>query len=131
LDASVLIVDDDESDRLLEKTVLESAGHKVFFAPDGEIALKVYQSNPIDVVLTDLKMPKLNGLRLIQEIRAIDAQAVVVAISGVSADQLEMARDFGAVSTLFKPIDPKALLAVIAEAAKKAPPSGDGWGEGF
>jgi CheY-like chemotaxis protein len=126
--ANVLIVDDEETDRLLEKTVLEGAGHRVFFAADGEIALKVYKNNPIDVVLTDLKMPKLNGLRLIKEIREIDPTAVLVAISGASADQLEMAKDLGAVSTLYKPIDPKTLLAAIAEAAIKRKMGGDGWG---
>ena len=129
--ANVLIVDDDETARLLERTVLEGAGHRVFFAVDGEVALKVYKSNPIDVVLTDLKMPRLNGLRLIKEIRELDAQAVVVAISGASADQLEMAKDLGAVSTLYKPIDAKALLAAIESAATKRKSGGDGWGARF
>jgi CheY-like chemotaxis protein len=129
--ANVLIVDDDETARLLERTVLEGAGHRVFFAVDGEVALKVYKSNPIDVVLTDLKMPRLNGLRLIKEIRELDAQAVVVAISGASADQLEMAKDLGAVSTLYKPIDAKALLAAIESAATTRQSSGDGWGAQF
>jgi CheY-like chemotaxis protein len=129
--ANVLIVDDDETARLLERTVLEGAGHRVFFAVDGEVALKVYKSNPIDVVLTDLKMPRLNGLRLIKEIRELDAQAVVVAISGASADQLEMAKDLGAVSTLYKPIDAKALLAAIESAATMRKSGGDGWGARF
>jgi DNA-binding NtrC family response regulator len=129
--ANVLIVDDEEGDRLLEKTILEGAGHQVFFAGDGEVALSVYKKNPIDVVVTDLKMPKLNGLRLIKEIREIDVNAVVVAISGASADQLEMAKDLGAVSTLYKPIDAKTLLAAVEGAAKTRKADGDGWGARF
>jgi CheY-like chemotaxis protein len=128
--ANVLIVDDEEMDRVLEKTVLEGAGHRVFFASDGEMALKVYRSNPIEVVLTDLKMPRLNGLRLIQEIREIDMSAVVVAISGASADQLDLAKDLGAVSTLYKPLDPKQLLEAVGAAAKQRKAGGDGWGGG-
>jgi DNA-binding NtrC family response regulator len=94
------------------------------------MALKVYRSNPIEVVLTDLKMPRLNGLRLIQEIREIDMSAVVVAISGASADQLDLAKDLGAVSTLYKPLDPKQLLEAVEAAAKQRKAGGDGWGGG-
>ena len=65
--ANILIVDDEETDRVIEKTILEDAGHRVHFARDGQAALDVYADSPADVVVTDLKMPRLNGLRLIQQ----------------------------------------------------------------
>ena len=67
--ANVLIVDDEEMDRLLERTMVEDAGHTPFFANDGEVALKVYEEHDIDVVITDLRMPNVDGLRLIQAAR--------------------------------------------------------------
>ena len=45
-------------DRMLPRAMLESAGHEVLFAPDGEVALRIFQTRDIDVVVTDLAMPK-------------------------------------------------------------------------
>jgi DNA-binding NtrC family response regulator len=114
--AHILIVDDSEEDRLLARTNLGNAGHKLSFAMDGEVALRIYRECDIDVVITDLQMPKLNGFRLVQELRKIDSGVAVVAISGAPAEQLVMAEDFGAVCTLFKPIDPGRLNEAVTQA---------------
>ena len=63
--ARVLIVDDEESDRLLQRTILERAGHEIFVAADGEEALREYEDNRIDVVVADLQMPRVHGFELI------------------------------------------------------------------
>jgi len=114
--ANILLVDDDEADRLLLKTVLEGKGHTLFFAGDGEAALRIYGFHPIDVVVTDIQMPQLNGLRLIRELREQDPDAAIVAASGVAADLLPRAEDLGAIHTLHKPIDPQMLLTAVAKA---------------
>ncbi len=114
--ANILLVDDSEADRLLLKTVLESKGYTIFFARDGEEALRIFGFHPIDMVVTDIQMPHLNGLRLIRELREQDPDAAIVAISGVAAEQLPLAEDLGAIQALAKPIDPQKLLTAVAKA---------------
>lgn len=126
--ANILVVDDEEMDRLFERTILERAGHALFFAGDGKAALEVYRRVAIDLVVTDLKMPRLNGLQLIRELRDLDADVPVLAVSGASADQLILAEDLGAVQTLFKPLDPAALLQAVEAGLSRRKGRGDAWG---
>jgi len=126
--ARILIVDDDEMDRLMERSMLDGLGHTLLFASDGDTALSVYQKQKVDLVITDLAMPELNGLRLIQEIMEFDPDARIIAVSGVSADQLDLAESMGAVHTLFKPVEHGELLAAVERALEKQDPGGDPWG---
>ena len=113
--ARILVVDDNEMDRMVPRAVLENAGHEVLFAPNGEVALRIFQTRDIDVVITDLSMPNLNGFRLIQALIELDPQALIIAVSGVSPEQLDTAERFGAARTMFKPLRPSALLRVVTE----------------
>ena len=126
--ARILIVDDDESDRLFERAILEDAGHTLFFASDGEAALRAYRQHRIEIVITDLHMPNLNGLQLIRELKEIDPLATIIAVSGVAAGQLQRAQDLGAVKTIKKPVMPSELYAALQEIqnpdAKKDPRRG-------
>lgn len=122
----ILIVDDDEIDRMLSRAVLGGAGHELLFAPDGEVALRIFQTEKVDVVITDLAMPNLNGHRLIQQLIEHDHRARIIAVSGVNAEQLEMAERFGAFCTMVKPLQPVELLRVVTETLESdyvAPPS--------
>jgi len=111
--ARILLVDDEEMDRTLGRTILEDAGHELFYAANGESALRTYRNLGIDLVVTDLAMPGLNGLRLIQELRESDGQALIIAVTGVSPEHLERARSFGAAITLRKPYAPEILLDAV------------------
>ncbi len=79
--ARVLIAEDDDADRLLIETILEQAGHELYFAPNGEEALKLYLRHPIDVVVTDIQMPRGDGLELIEALKGLYPDASIVAIS--------------------------------------------------
>jgi CheY-like chemotaxis protein len=127
--ARILIVDDDEVDRMLSRAVLGGAGHELLFAPDGEVALRIFQSENVDLVITDLAMPKLNGLRLIQHLIEHDPRARIIAVSGVSPEQLDMAEQFGATRVMFKPLKPEDLLRVVTETLESTyvPPPSDLW----
>lgn len=111
--ATILFVDDDEMERYFAREVLEPRGHRVLYAGDGESALKIFDHDEVDVVVTDLAMPRLNGLRLIQQLRERDRHVRVIAASGINADQLDMAEDFGAIAVLQKPWDPRAFLDTL------------------
>jgi len=123
--ARVLIVDDDEMERLLERTILGDAGHELYFAKDGADAMRIFRTEDIDVVVTDLNMPRIDGLRLIRQMREMDDRIPIVVVSGVEPDQLALANDLGAVEALFKPVDPQKLIDAVAKAAAAGE---DEWG---
>ena len=112
--ARILIVDDVESDRLISGAILEQAGHDTFFAEDGQQALGVFGGTEIDVVITDLQMPRADGLELISILRDVSPRPGIIALSGTGYDQLDMARAVGADATLTKPVDPEELLTALA-----------------
>lgn len=129
--ATILFVDDDEVERIFAREVLEPRGHRVLFAGDGESALEIYRRPglSIDIVVTDLAMPKLNGLRLIKAIKEYDPQAQIIAASGIAADQLDLAREYGAVATLTKPWAPKEFLEALGQVLDGDLANRD-WGKG-
>lgn len=114
--AKILVVDWEEEERVYLWSVLEDAGHEIFFAADGKAALEVWGRKEVDLVITELYLPELNGLRLIKELRARDPEGLIVALSEISADQLDLAADFGACQILFKPVAPESLLAGVNRA---------------
>ncbi len=137
--ANVLIVDDDEMDRLLEARVIEDAGHTPFFAADGEAAMTMYKENDIALVITDLRMPKVDGLSLIQGLLAHDPEAAIIAVSSL-AQHLDKAEEYGAIAALVKPVEPENLIEAVQEILGKLPPpepprtgpvARDPWGSGI
>lgn len=114
--AKILIVDDEESDRLLVQAILERAGHETFFAEDGEEALREYALHGIDLVVTDLQMPEVHGFELITILREFAKPPAVIAVSGTGPFQLQMAEALGAKYTLQKPLNPKLLLTAVDDA---------------
>ncbi len=83
--------------------------------------MQMYKENDIDLVITDLRMPKVDGLSLIRGIRAYDPDAAIIAVSGL-AQHLEAAKDSGAVAGLVKPVAPQDLIDTIQEVLGKLPP---------
>ena len=134
--ANVLIVDDEEMDRFLEAKIIEDAGHKPFFAGDGETAMEMYKENDIALVITDLRMPKVDGLSLIRNILAHNPEAAIIAVSSLP-QHLDVAEEVGAIASLVKPVEPQDLVETVEEILGKLPPSPppgtaahDPWGSG-
>jgi len=115
--ARVLVVDDEQSDRLILGKILEQGDHEVYFASDGEEAFKAYLKNRIEIIITDLNMPHVDGLEFIEAVLALFPEAVIIAVSGKGPDELDAARNAGARVALNKPIDPWELLKAILEVA--------------
>lgn len=113
--AKILLVDDDETDRVGLAAILQQAGHTVLTAVDGEDALETFLSQRIHVVVTDMVMPGRGGLGLISALREVDPRAEIIAISGKSKVQLEASKMFGARKILAKPVDPADLIAAVDE----------------
>lgn len=118
--ANVLIVDDEEMDRLISSRIIEQAGHTPFFAGDGETAMEMYKENDIALVITDLRMPKVDGLSLIRSIIAHDPRAVVIVVSGL-AQHLDAAEKAGAVAGLVKPVAPQDFIDTVNRVLGESP----------
>lgn len=124
--ARILIVDDDEMERLLLRSVLEE-DHELFFAPNGRVAQEVVRKEPVDLIVTDLAMPDVNGLRLIKDLRAQGETMPIIAISGAAPEQLDLAQDYGAGIVLFKPIHRRQFLDAVRRCLEDRP-TWDVWG---
>ena len=121
--AFVLVVEDEPAVSRLLKKFLERAGHAVCMAANGEQALKLYFRYPIDVVVTDIQMPRGDGLELIGAIKGLFPDASIVAISGQGSHQLQFATLAGACTTLTKPIYQRDLIDAVEEAATPSSPA--------
>ncbi|MBW2174648.1 MAG: response regulator, partial [Deltaproteobacteria bacterium] len=115
--SKILVIDDEESIRRLLKIALTHKGHEVETAEDGEKGIKTFKETKPSIVFTDLKMPGMDGLEVLKEIRQIEPDARVIVITGhgdmtsaIKALQLE-ASDF-----INKPITDEALEVAIKRA---------------
>ena len=118
--AKILIVDDDEMDRVLLQACLEDR-HHLMFAPNGQVAERIIRSEPVDVVITDLAMPEINGLRLIRDLRDSGEKLPIIAISGAAPEQLDLAQDYGANVVLYKPIDNDRINDAVSSCLRERP----------
>jgi EAL domain-containing protein (putative c-di-GMP-specific phosphodiesterase class I)/CheY-like chemotaxis protein len=115
----VLLVDDEPSLlRGLSRT-LTAAGYDVVTAADGRHAVNEIQARPADVVVSDIKMPGMDGLALLQAIRGQDLDVPVVFMTGSPALETAIAAmEYGAYRYLMKPVEGKELVAVVERAAQ-------------
>jgi len=114
--ASILVIEDHESLRMLLKMVLKQAGHEVREASNGLLGLAAYRKKHADLVVTDICMPEMNGLDLILELTSAFLNVKVVAMSGEAQDRepaLATAKLFGARHTLRKPFSMETFLKVV------------------
>jgi two-component system response regulator CpxR len=79
---TILCVDDDERSLSIRKVLLETRGYRVITCADPECAVEMMRRGGIDLVLTDLMMPKLNGARLIDQLKAIAPDTPALLFSG-------------------------------------------------
>ena len=107
----ILIVDDNAAIRELLRFVLEEEGYEVIEAADGAEGLQRYQTAPTDLVITDLQMPGMDGLELLQALRRVVPAPVLMAISG-DRDTLMQAMRFTPY-TFAKPLRLEQVLAAV------------------
>lgn len=112
----ILTVDDSASILQVEKLVLSTAGYEVIQANDGQDALSKLNGTPVHLVLTDLNMPRLDGVGLIRAIRANPTHRLVpvVMVTTESKDSKKQeGKAAGATGWIVKPFTPEQLLAVV------------------
>ncbi len=118
--ASILIIDDERAIRNVLKEILTNEGYKVEEAVDGEEGLKKFTSGNFDLVLCDIKMPKLDGIEFLQQANAANPDVPIIIISGHG--NIETAVDAvkkGAYDYISKPPDLNRMLITIRNAMDK------------
>lgn len=132
--AHILVVDDDELLRVVLGRALEAAGHTVFAAASGRIALASLAAGRFDLVICDVFMPEMDGFETLRAVKERAPDLPVVAISAErrswpgmqSPDFLEMAVALGATAGLRKPLDLRALEALVARCLGAGGPTARG-----
>jgi DNA-binding NtrC family response regulator len=117
----ILIADDDPSTLTGLRALLMAWGYEVETAPNGRAALEKITSAPPAVLVTDVVMPLMNGLELLDAVRITrPAMPVIILTAHSSLDTLMVAAAEGAFAYLLKPVDVAKLKAVLASALTEA-----------
>lgn len=118
--SNVMIVDDEEDIVELMSETLDNWGYHAITAKDGEEALEKFQESPVDLVVTDLRLPKMDGVQLLDKIKDIDESTEVIVFTGYP--QVNSAIDAmknGAFDYLIKPVDLDELKLKIERGLEK------------
>jgi two-component system, NtrC family, response regulator AtoC len=116
----VLVVDDEENIRLVLKTLLKRHGYDVEVADNGESALSLVDSFGPDVILTDVRMPKMDGLDMLATLKAKQNPATVIVMSAYGSVDLALeAMKAGAYDYVGKPFKPDEIVLALRKAEER------------
>ena len=119
-DKSILVVDDSSDTLELLRRTLSQQGFVMFTAPDVTTAVGVLKHQPVDLVITDLRMPKISGLELIRHVRENCQQTGIIMITGyASVESAVAAIKEGAEEYLSKPFTNEELLTAVRKTLDK------------
>ena len=111
----ILIIDDEEPIRNYLRDILEKAGYSVMDCGDGEKGINMFLENDFDVVLTDIAMPKKDGVEVLIEMKEVSPSTRIIAMSGVAeCDKLLKVADiYKADATVKKPFGKEDILSAV------------------
>ena len=117
--ATILIIEDDDQIRTMLRQVLELEGYRVVTARDGREGTAVFRKRPADLVITDMVMPRKDGMETIMDLRLEFPNVKIIAISGGGRvgpeSYLDVAAGFGAARVFSKPFEISKLLDAVRE----------------
>ena len=114
--ANILAVDDSASMRQMVAFTLKGAGHTVTEAVDGQAALDVAKSQTFDLVLSDVNMPRMDGITLTKELRSLPSYKfvpILMLTTEAGMNKKQEGKSVGATGWIVKPFNPDQLLATI------------------
>ncbi len=120
--AKILVIDDQPEIRELFAEVLVSAGHEVITASDGRIGLELFARHRPALVITDLLIPGISGLELIDRLRQ-EPSVKIIAATASGFELLEAARGLGASVTLRKRFGINQLITTVRQLLEEPPPA--------
>jgi len=113
---SILAVDDSASMRQMVSFTLKGAGYTVIEAVDGQEAFELAREAPVDLVLTDQNMPRMDGITLVRSLRELpdyESTPILILTTESSQEMKDRGKAAGATGWLVKPFDPARLLDVV------------------
>ncbi|KXG87798.1 response regulator [Agrobacterium bohemicum] len=116
MSANILTVDDSASIRMTTKIALTNAGYHVTEAVDGADGLTKAKAGSFDIIVTDLNMPNMNGLEMIEALRQSPAHTgipIIFLTTESDADMKARAKAAGATGWVTKPFDPENLVKIV------------------
>jgi putative two-component system response regulator len=117
----ILVIDDEPIVRMLVAEILETAGHEVVVAEHAEQALTLFETEELELVVSDVVMPGLSGLELLETVHARRASLPVILITGAGTyETLSQALTRGAAGLVTKPFSHAELQSAVAEALERA-----------
>ena len=120
-DKQILVVDDEPKMRRVLEIMLQKMGHRVLAAENGREALTVFLKNTIDLVITDLRMPEMNGIELLANLRAQESDVPVVVITAHGTIETAVtAMKHGACDYILRPFDVDVLELAVQRALNGA-----------
>jgi anti-anti-sigma factor len=123
----ILIIDDEKSTLKIFRLFLSAYGYEVLTAENGKLGLEVFDAERPPIVLTDIKMPGMDGLEVLRRIKEMDAATEVIVITGHGDMDLALqALDLYATDFINKPIQKEALDAALRRAEKRLSSPGCG-----
>ncbi len=114
--AHILAVDDSASMRQMVAFTLKGEGHQVTEAADGQVALDLAKGQKFDLVLTDVNMPRMDGITLAKELRGLanfKFTPILMLTTEAGMDKKQEGKAVGATGWIVKPFNPEQLLATI------------------
>ncbi len=116
----ILVIDDEKATLSMFRLFLEAYGYLVLTAENGMEGLEIFRREKPAIVITDIKMPGIDGLAVLQRIKDIDPKAGVIVITGHGdADLAQRALASNAVDFIPKPIEKEALDAALKKAKER------------
>ncbi len=116
----ILIVDDDRQVREVLHQIFISAGYNCLLASDGREGVEVFKASRPPLVVTDLKMPGMTGIELLQQVRAVDGDAAVIVLTGAADVKTAIASlKLGAHDFIMKPVNIDELLIATERALER------------
>ena len=112
----VLTVDDSRTILAMLHHTLSNAGFEVLQAEDGQQGLDLLKANPVDIVITDINMPVMDGIEFIRKVRAsgqFSALPILILTTETSQDKRDQGKAAGGTGWIVKPFDPEKLISVI------------------
>ncbi len=116
----ILVIDDERPTLSMFRLFLEAWGYRVLTAENGAEGLEIFKNENPAIVITDIKMPGIDGLAVLQRIKDIDPKAGVIVITGHGdSDLAQRALESQAVDCIHKPIKKEALSAALKKARER------------